>query len=235
MKDNVEGTVNLLEWSRKQNLKKFLYFSTDEVYGPAIEGVSYKEEDRTRPNNPYAASKAAAESFCFAYQNTYKIPIIITRAMNIIGERQHPEKFLPLIIKKIFNKDKLLIHSSPGGKPGKRHYIHARDISNACIGLLQKGSINEVYNIVGEKEVDNLEFAKEVAFNVKRWLYENRKQILQLDYELVDFHSSRPGHDLRYAIDGSKLLEMGFEHSMTFEESIKEIVFSYLENIDKWL
>lgn len=235
LEDNVKGTVNLLEWARQQDLKKFLYFSTDEVYGPAPEGVSYKEEDRARPNNPYAASKAASESFCFAYHNTYGTPILITRAMNIIGKRQHPEKFLPLVINKIINREKLLIHSSPIEGPGKRHYIHTKDVSDACIGLLQKGSVNEVYNIVGEREVDNLEFAKEVAKNVEKWCCENNKDFYGLDYELVDFHSSRPGHDFRYSIEGEKLFEMGFEHSMTFEESIREIVYNYMENMEKWL
>lgn len=235
LEDNVKGTVNLLEWSRKKDIKKFLYFSTDEVYGPSTEGVIYKEEERTRPNNPYAASKAAAESFCFAYQNTYGLPIIITRAMNIVGERQHPEKFLPLVINKILNKEKLIIHSSPEGKPGQRFYINAKDVCNACLFLLEKGSLNEVYNIVGEKEVDNLEFAKTVEKYVKNWFEKNSQEVLELNYELVDFHSSRPGHDFRYAIDGDKLLGMGFKHSITFEKSIETIVNHYLENMDNLL
>mgnify|MGYP003120785049 CR=1 FL=1 len=109
--DNVVGTTNLLDYARtclKDSLKLFLYFSTDEVFGPAPEGVSYKEWDRYNSGNPYSASKAAAEELCLAYCNTYRMPIIITHTMNVFGIRQHPEKFIPLLIQKIRDGETIL-------------------------------------------------------------------------------------------------------------------------------
>jgi dTDP-glucose 4,6-dehydratase len=263
LEDNVKGTVNLLEWLRKRNspvniamhealvkfgnghiahvkpVKRFLYFSTDEVYGPAPEGVFYKETDRVHPGNPYSASKMAAESFCMAYENTYKLPIIITRCMNIFGERQHPEKYIPLVMKKILSGDKLLIHSDPTKtQPGKRHYLHARNIAAACLHLIDHGKVGEIYNVVGDKEVDNLALAKLIHEYVVEWDSINgptTNGLPALNYELVDFHSSRPGHDLRYALNGDKLKATGFEYPAHFEESLRKTVFWTLDNRDKWL
>ena len=105
--DNVVGTVNLLDFARSlKNLEKFVYFSTDEIFGNAPEGVSYKEYDRYNSTNPYSASKASAEEFCVAYENTYKLPIIITHTMNVFGERQHPEKFIPMTIQRVRDSEK---------------------------------------------------------------------------------------------------------------------------------
>ena len=112
--DNVLGTVNLLEYARKlPNLEKFVYFSTYEVFGPAPIGVKYSEYDRYNSTNPYSASKAAGEESCVAFENTYKMPIYITHTMNVFGERQHPEKFIPICISKIRAGDTVLIHSDP--------------------------------------------------------------------------------------------------------------------------
>lgn len=247
LRDNVEGTVNLLEWLRKRNEKptsespgveKFLYFGTDEVYGPAPEGVFYKESDRVHPGNPYSASKLAAEAFCMAYQNTYGLPILITRCMNIIGERQHPEKYVPLIIGKILKGGVLKIHSDPSKtQPGKRHYLHARNIASACVHLIESGVVGEVYNVVGDKEMDNLELAKLIESFVREWFIERGVMGVDeavLKYELVDFHSSRPGHDLRYALDGSKLRESGFSYPVNFEETLKKVVYWTLDH-PEWL
>ena len=133
--DNVVGTANILDYSRehlKDSLDLFLYFSTDEVFGPAPEGVYYKEDDRYRSGNPYAASKAGAEELCIAYENTYKMPIVVTHTMNVFGLRQHPEKFIPMIIKRVRDGEKLFVHSNKEcTEAGSRHYIHAVDVSNA--------------------------------------------------------------------------------------------------------
>ena len=132
VQDNVVGTVNLLDFARKlKNLEKFVYFSTDEIFGNAPEGVSYGEYDRYNSTNPYSASKASAEEFCVAYENTYKLPIYITHTMNVFGERQHPEKFIPMTIQRVRDQQKVLIHANKEKTlAGSRHYIHAQDVAD---------------------------------------------------------------------------------------------------------
>jgi len=227
VKANVLGTMWMLEFAKTQkHLKQFIYFSTDEIFGPAPKGVKYREWDRYNCTNPYSAAKAGGEELALAYANTYQIPILITHTMNLFGERQHPEKFIPLIIKKTLNGEKISIHSDKEKKKaGSRFYLHCRNVASALLFLIDKKVWNrEKFNIVGEKEVDNLELALKVAKIMKR----------PLNYELVDFHSSRPGHDLRYALDGSKLLELGWGSPKNFEASLEKMVRWTLGN-PQWL
>lgn len=225
--NNIKSTYNLLEYARNHlpNLKTFFYFSTDEVFGPALGETLYKEWDRHKPTNPYSASKSAAEQICVAYENTYNTPLMIVNVMNAFGERQHVEKFIPLCIKKLLNNEKIYIHSYPDKKTsGTRFYIHGRNIAAAVLFLIKNGKIGEKYNISGEREVSNLEMAQFIAKFMNK----------ELDYEMVDFHSDRPGHDLRYGLDGNKLFNMGFELPLNFEESLQKTVEWTLEN-QKWL
>uniref|UniRef100_A0A7C3WW34 NAD-dependent epimerase/dehydratase family protein n=1 Tax=Dictyoglomus turgidum TaxID=513050 RepID=A0A7C3WW34_9BACT len=236
IQNNVNLILNLLEWVRGlKNIKKITQFSTDEVYGPAPEGTEYKEGDRHCPSNPYSASKSAQEMICRAYANTYKLPINITNSMNIFGERQHPEKFIPLCIRKILKGEKVLIHSNAEKtKAGSRFWLHARNIAKAIHFILEKtderldkyDASKGVFNIVGEKEIDNLTLAKKIAEILGK----------PLNYEMVNWHESRPGHDLRYALDGSKLKSYGFEYPKTFEESLKKTIeWSIKPENQKWL
>ena len=213
--DNTVGTCNLLNFARElKNLKLFIYFSTDEVFGPAPEGTFYKEWDRYKSSNPYSASKAGGEELCIAFENTYKLPIIITHTMNVFGERQHPEKFIPMVIKKVLDNEKVIIHSDKTRtKAGSRCWIHARNVLKALMFITENHTIGDKYNIAGE-EMNNLALAKLVAKYLGR----------ELKYELVDFHSSRPGHDLRYALDGGKLKAMGFTYPKTLEQSLMKTV-----------
>lgn len=223
--DNVVATTNLLDYARHTNIKQFLYFSTDEVFGPAPDGVAYGEWDRYKSGNPYAATKAGAEELCLAYENTYGLPLLITHTMNVFGERQHPEKFIPSTIQKVRDGEKVTIHANHDKtKAGSRFYIHARNVAHAVMFVLENGTSGEKYNIVGEQEVDNLQLAALIADIQKK----------PLCYEMVDFHSSRPGHDLRYALDGTKLAAMGWEPPRTFEQSLEETVLWTLEN-KQWL
>jgi dTDP-glucose 4,6-dehydratase len=238
---NVVGTMNMLEFARKcPNLGSFVYFSTDEVYGPAVpldelaethSGYNlalhhtYKEWDRFNATNPYSATKAGAEQLTLAYINTYGLPGFICNCMNIFGERQHPEKFIPLCIRKIKMGETITIHGTPDGmKSGSRFYIHARNVAAAVDWLLEKAYNRDKYNIVGEAELTNLELAKKIADIMGK----------DLQYEIVDFHSSRPGHDLRYALDGSKLANLGYEIPVSIDESLERTVLWTLEN-EKWL
>lgn len=229
---NIVGTANLLDWARLHPVKKFIYFSTDEVYGPIDKGT-WKETARHAPGNPYSATKAAAEDLCLAYANTYKLPIVITNTMNVMGERQHPEKYIPLVIKKVLAGEELTIHANPDRtKAGSRFYIHARNAFEAIKFII--GNTNETisvkepskgrYNIVGDEEVDNLTLAQKIANILEK----------ELKYEMVDFHSSRPGHDIRYGLDGSKLKSLGFDYPKSFDETLTRTVEWYLEH-KEWL
>jgi dTDP-glucose 4,6-dehydratase len=261
--DNCIGTVNLLDYARHGGLVdeshidpsakgKFLYFSTDEVYGPApiddshavskkdieIAHTGFKEWDRLNPNNPYAAAKAAAEMAVIAYANTYRIPCVITNAMNIFGERQDPEKFIPLVINKTLHNEPIQIHANKEKtQAGKRHYLHARNVAAAALWVIENGNCLDGsgkqgrYNIVGEQEVDNLALARLIYSIVK----EVTPSAKEPKMELVDFHSSRPGHDLRYALDGSLLESEGFKFSVDFENSLRKMVYWTLEHKNQWL
>jgi dTDP-glucose 4,6-dehydratase len=235
VQDNVVGTVNLMDYARNlDNLDLFAYFSTDEVFGPAPEGVSYKENDRYNSTNPYSASKAAAEEMVVAYENSYGLPAIITHTMNVFGERQHPEKYIPMCIKRVRDNQKITVHSNPEKtKAGSRHYIHARDVADALMFLynydLSKlpndygGAKCQKFNIVGAEEFDNLELAQFIADTEGK----------PLNYEMVDFHSSRPGHDLRYALDGGKMKDMGWT-PQPVKKRLAEVINWTLAN-DRWL
>lgn len=231
---NVLGTLHMLQFARQQKeLLGFVYFSTDEVFGPAPEGVAYKEDDRYCSGNPYAAAKAGGEELAIAFANTYKFPVIVTHTMNAFGERQHPEKFIPSTIRKVLAGEPVIIHADRSlEKSGTRYYIHCRNIAAALLHVLRNAVISiegqhpyaEKWNIVGEREVSNLEMAEFIAAYLGK----------PLIHTMTDFHSSRPGHDLRYALDGTKLRESGFEMPASFEESLKRTIEWTISN-PKWL
>jgi dTDP-glucose 4,6-dehydratase len=235
VQDNIIGTANLLEYARKlDHLEKFLYFSTDEVFGAAPKGVDYKERDRYNSTNPYSASKAAAEELCVAYENTYNIPMKITHTMNVFGERQTPEKFIPLCIRKVRNGETVTIHSNPQRtEAGSRFYIHAQDVAQAVHLILDKdlrtdsdfgGAKCSKFNIVGKEEIDNLNLAQMIA----------DAQGKELKFNMVDFHSTRPGHDLRYSLSGDLMRSFGWEPRISISDRIKEVTRWYLNN-PEWL
>jgi dTDP-glucose 4,6-dehydratase len=226
IQNNIMSTVNILEYARKlKNLELFFYFSTDEVYGPALGEKMFKEDERHNPTNPYSASKSGAEQICIAYHNTYKLPLIRINVMNAFGEKQHIEKFIPKVIKKILTNETVFIHSYPDKQlSGTRFYIHARNIAAGVFFLLDKGTIGESYNLTGEKEISNLAMAQYIAKIMNK----------ELKYEMVDFHSSRPGHDLRYGLDGNKMFEMGWTLPINFEDSLKKTI-EWTLNHPEWL
>jgi dTDP-glucose 4,6-dehydratase len=234
--DNVVGTVNILDYAKTcDNLERFIYFSTDEVFGPAPNNIKYKENDRYNSTNPYSASKAGGEELVVAYENTYGLPCYITHTMNVFGERQHPEKFIPMCISNILSEKTVTIHSNPEKtNAGSRHYIHAKDVADAVWFLMNYdehklkvqdfgGAKCHKFNIVGSKEIDNLELANMIA------THQNKK----LKYEMVDFHTARPGHDLRYALDGNKMKKMGWKPSCV-DNRLGEVV-DWTINNDRWL
>jgi dTDP-glucose 4,6-dehydratase len=226
--DNVVGTCNLLNWWRWPDINRgmFVQFGTDEVFGPAPPGVSYTEHARFNSGNPYAASKAGAEELACAFSNTYRLKVAATHTMNVIGERQHHEKFLPLVTRKVLLGEKVFIHANADRtQAGTRFYLHAANVGPALHWIIRNQEQRfDKWNIVGECEVDNLALAKMIAEVVGR----------PLKHELVDFHSERPGHDLRYALDGTKLRDGNFEYPLNLKQSIERTVKWYLQN-KEWL
>jgi dTDP-glucose 4,6-dehydratase len=231
IEDNVIGTAHLLEWWRARRLPKeafFLFYGTDEVFGPALDGELFKEWDRYRSTNPYSASKAAGEELTCAYSNTYGLHACATHCMNILGERQHAEKFVPMTVRKILNDELVTIHANADAtKPSSRFYTYVGNIGPAIKWILDNRAAHakfDKWNLVGEREVTNLEVAEIVSRIVGK----------PLRYELVSFAESRPGYDFRYALDGGKLRDAGFTMPYTFEQGLVRTVEWFLSH-QEWL
>lgn len=236
---NVIGTHHLLWWARDQeHLRRVFMVSTDEVYGPAAwDHPGNVETDTFRPANPYAAAKGGGEMVGMSYANTYKIPITIVNTMNLYGERQHHEKFIPLVIRSVLQGKKVTIHADPTKtRSGTRYYIHARNFASVLLHLigLSEGQYPAPLkvHVAGELEVSNLDLALMIAGFVP---LESRGHVADLlRYELVDFHSSRPGHDLRYALDDSAMRSTGWKQPVDFAASLERTVRWYLAH-PTWL
>lgn len=237
VESNVLGTLHVLDAARAIGVEQFIYVSTDEVHGPADPGVSYKEDATIRPSNPYSASKAGGEALAYAYWRSFRLPVTITRTMNLFGERQHPEKFVPMTIKKIRDGQVVVVH---GGSimgvdnfgsaqvVGSRKWLHARNQADALLFVLTRLNANvigrgDVYHIAGEEHT-NLEIAQYIAESVGK----------SLSFEIVDFHSSRPGHDLRYSLDDSRLRSRGWAPPIPFRDSLDRTVRWTLDH-PEWL
>lgn len=229
--DNVVGTCNMLNFARKlKSLKKFINFSTDEIAGPAPAELYFKENFPHKPSNPYAASKGGQVDLGYSFYITYGLPVVTTFTMNNFGERQHPEKLIPKAIRSILNGEAMPIFSSFNKETGKleavgsRCWLHCRNAASAILFLLENGKAGQEYNIIGEREYTNLEICEMIAKVIGKPLIPN----------FVDFHSSRPGHDMRYALDGTKIKELGWKSAMSVEESLRKTVEWSLKN-PKWL
>ncbi len=237
IQDNIVGTFNLLEASRKfENLELFYYFSTDEVFGPSEKNTKFEEWDRYNSKNPYSASKAGAEELTIAYSNTYSIPSLITHCSNVYGKRQHTEKFIPNTIKKILAGEEILIHTDSSNEPGSRYYILNEDLSKTILFLtknfnrvkdeafkVQKKHPAKV-NITGDSLVSNLDVAKSISNILK----------VEFKYKLENKDPDRPGHDIKYGLNNSLLKSLGGVHDRKFKDGIEATVEWYLKN-KQWL
>jgi dTDP-glucose 4,6-dehydratase len=215
VQSNVQGTFNMLEAAQALQVKRFVMVSTDEVFGPAPTGVNYKEEDRFSPSNPYSATKAGAECLAMAWAKSFGLPLVLTRTMNNFGERQHPEKFVPMVMKRVSSGEAVTIHCQRiGGATviGSRKWLHARNHADAILFLLKSGELG-AFHIAGD-ELSNLEMADRIAYMMGR----------KMNYQLVDFHSSRPGHDLRYSLDDSKIRKLGWKPPLNLNESLEKTI-----------
>ena len=240
VQDNVVGTCNLLDYARNYlpNLEKFINFGTDEVFGSAPKGVEYKEYDRYNSRSPYSATKAGAEELCVAYENTFGMPIYCTHTMNVFGERQSPEKFIGIAMRKILADEPVTIHcdEKTGTESGLRHWVHAADVADATMFIMNLphkrfpladnfgGVTCPKFNIVGQQEVSNLAVAQKIA------------EILgqELKCTMIGYDTQRPGHDFRYALSGEYMKSLGWEPKYDFTTRIEQMVQWTLKN-DRWL
>lgn len=236
IENNVALVTNMLEYARKlPDLKLFIQISTDEVYGPARDGVAHPEYDAIVPSNPYSASKAAQEAIAISYWRTYDVPVIISNTMNIIGERQDAEKFVPKTINSILSGKKVSVHANyKDGKwiSGSRFYLHARNQADALMFVINSFGKYPIkfseglsrphrFHVGGEREVYNDEMVGLIA------------KYLGAEGEWVDYQDvgkTRPGHDLRYALDRGTLEEWGWQPAVSFEQSLEKTVHWYVKN-----
>lgn len=223
---------NILQYARElPTLEKFIHCSTDEVFGSAYGDHCHHEWDVIAPSNPYAASKAAQDALCFAFWRTYGVPIAITHCMNMIGTKQDPEKYLPKIVSRVHRGECVTVHGQPD-KVGSRMYIDCRNLADAWLFMLQKidfakygeqSSRMTKFNIAGLEEITNLELAQKIADRMDE----------NLIYEFVDFHKTRAGHDLRYALDSSKIYEAGWRPPIQLEQTFDEVI-SHVRSHEEW-
>jgi dTDP-glucose 4,6-dehydratase len=226
MDSNVYGVFNLLETIKKYKKKiKFIHVSTDEVYGDIKKNKKSIESDSYNPSSPYAASKASGDLLIKSYVRTYKIPAIITNCCNNYGPNQYPEKLIPTIIYKIINQKPIPIY---GNGKNIREWIYVEDHCNALIEISEKGILGENYNIGSGIELNNIEITKKIISCFK-----------EIDINLANkakfiFVKDRPGHDLRYSLNSSKIKNnLKWDCKYKFDEGIKKTIFWYVNKFNK--
>ena len=221
---NICGVHNILELLRKYKkegyvLPTFLHFSTDEVYGDISDG-DHVESDLLKPSNPYAATKAAADQLITAWSRTYDLPYIIVRPTNNYGCGQYVEKLIPKACKFLSLGRKIPLHNN--GTP-IRNWLHAKDTARAVIKIIESKSKNEIYNIAGGFEQSNLS----TIYKIIEEFYSDQEFTCS---DKIDFDVHRPGQDVRYALNDSKIRALGWKPECIFDEEIKNIVQYYKEN-----
>ncbi len=220
LRSNVEGVLSILEAMRhKAKNVRLVHVSTDEVYGDILKG-SFTEEDRLRPSSPYAATKASADMLVLAYHRTYGLDVIITRSTNNFGPYQFPEKLIPKTIIRAYLGLKIPIY---GTGRNVRDWIYVIDHCEALLLVLFKGRSGEIYNISAYNELENIEVVRRIL------------RIMGKDESLIEFVEDRPGHDVRYSIDSTKIrTELGWRPKYKFDEALEYTVQWYLRNEWWW-
>lgn len=218
---NVLGTQVLVDAAKKIEVKKFIQISTDEVYGElGFDSSSFfTENNLLQPNSPYSASKASADLLLRAYHQTYGLPMNIIRCSNNYGPYQFPEKLIPLTISRAINNQKIPVY---GDGKNIRDWLHVLDHCAAIDLVLHKGENGEVYNVGGHNERTNLEVVKTIIHTLGK------------SEDLIEFVTDRLGHDKRYAIDPTKLENLGWKPTYNFETGIAQTIQWYLDNKDWW-
>jgi len=214
---NVLGTQIVVDMCMKFHVEKLMYVSTDEVYGQleSQHDKSWTEKDPINPRNPYSASKAAGELIVKAANQTHGLNYIITRCCNNFGPRQPPRNLVPKIITSVLARQNIPIH---GSGEQIREWLYVNDHCNAIMFLINNGKVNEIYNIGSGNECTNVEMVTNICY------------LIGYSGDLIKHVADRPGHDFRYSIDNSKILELGWKPSYTFEKGLEECVNWYLDD-----
>jgi len=215
---DVFGTFVMLNEAKKNNIKKFIHISTDEVYGSINKG-SFDEESSLNPTNPYSAAKAGADRLAYSYHKTFNVPVCIIRSSNNFGPYQHPEKFIPLFITNSLEDKKLPLY---GDGLNKRDWLYVLDNCEAIDLILHQGIIGKVYNVGAENEMSNIDTAELILKNINK-----PKTCLQ-------FVKDRVGHDRRYSLDCSKIKKLGWKPKHQFNNALKNTIKWYSENKEWW-
>ncbi len=218
MQTNFHGTFVLLEAARQTQPDLFLHVSTDEVYGP-VETGQFDEAAPLAPRNPYSASKAGADHLAQAYYVTYDVPVIITRPCNNYGPYQYPEKLVPLFVYKALRDEPLPVY---GDGRQRRDWLHVTDHCRAMHVLLEKGEVGQVYNIPADSERENLETIRVILDELGK------------PDSLIKHVADRPGHDIRYAMSGEKISNLGWQPQIPGEEGLRQTVRWFADHQD-WL
>jgi len=221
IKSNILGVFNLLEAIRVYKKKiKLIHVSTDEVYGDIRKNIKSKELDAYNPSSPYAASKASSDLIIKSYIRTYKLPAIITNCCNNFCPNQYPEKLIPTIIYKIINKEPIPVYGKGGNV---REWIYVKDHCNALIKIAEKGIVGENYNIGSEVTLNNIQIANKIILIFKK--ITDSKNIKSKIHLVKD----RPGHDLRYCLDSSKIRnKLKWRCESNFDEKVNETIIWYI-------
>lgn len=233
VRTNVLGTVNLLQaakqyWKENRTNKRFYHISTDEVYGALGETGLFTERTPYDPNSPYSASKASSDHFVRAYGETYGLPYVISNCSNNYGPNHFPEKLIPLFINNIIRKKPLPVY---GDGNYTRDWLFVEDHARAIDMVFHQGKNGETYNIGGFNEWKNIDLVKLLC----RLMDQKLERKTGESEQLISYVKDRPGHDLRYAIDATKIKnELGWEPSVTFEQGLAKTIDWYLENTE-WL
>ena len=212
------GTFVLLEAAKKYDLDRFVQISTDEVYGEIEEGL-FKETDQLDPSNPYSASKTGADRLASTYYKTYGLDTVTARPSNNFGPYQYPEKLIPLFTTNAIDDNELPIY---GDGSQIRDWLYVKDNCEAIEFLLRKGKSGEAYNVGGGNEKTNMEITKKIL------------EVTGKSEDLIKFVEDRPGHDVRYALDNTKINELGWKPQYDFQEAMEKTIKWYMENEDWW-
>ena len=218
IRSNIEGTNFLLEAAKNNNVKKFIYFSTSEVYGEKLEGC-FKESDRLNPKNPYADSKAAAEVLSMTYHHAYGLPVIIVRTCNVFGPYQNPDRIIPRFITNLLKNEKIPLY---GDGSNFRTYIYIEDLCNALNILFNKGEVGEAYNISTSDEITNIDLTRRI---LKR---------LGKSESSIEFVPGRKLDNRRFLLDTNKIHSLGWEQKTKFEDALNKTIEWYKNN-KNWL
>jgi dTDP-glucose 4,6-dehydratase len=217
---NIKGTQVLLDNAGKYGSEKFINISTDEVYGEIRGEGQFYETTPLNPNSPYSVSKAAADMLGRAYHRTHGIPVITVRPSNNYGPWQYPEKFIPVIILKALNSEKVPVY---GKGENIREWLFVSDCIDAVFEILEKGKIGEIYNVGSGEEKRNIDVVKTVL------------KLLGKPEDLIEFTKDRPGHDLRYSLNTDKISgQIGWKSKIKFPEGVDRTVKWYMDNM-KWM